>query len=46
MKQVSIRKCLSILGLALVVTVMSQGIKVPDGVPAPYPPGPSIIAVL
>ncbi len=45
MKQVSIRKRLTILGLALMLSVMAQDIKVPDGIPAPYPPGPSIIAI-
>jgi hypothetical protein len=46
MKQVNIRKYLSVLGLALVMGATMLGVIVHDAAPAPYPPGPTIIAIL
>ena len=46
MKPLSIRKYLSILGLALVMTVMSQGINLLNETPAPWPPGPSVAGII
>jgi hypothetical protein len=45
MKQVSIRKRLSVLGLAFVMSVMAQSSKHPEGTLAPFSAGPNVAGV-